>query len=81
MCFLQETKCNSSMLGSILSRSWPGFQSVAVDADGASGRLAIVWNPKLIFLHDFHASHNIIQATFHITGTNIHGNLTNVYFP
>jgi len=35
----------------------------------------------MLSLHDFHASHHIIQATFHITGTNIHGNLTNVYFP
>ena len=81
MCFLQETKCNSSTLRSILSRAWPRCQSVAVDAEGALGGLAIVWNPQMIFLHDFHASHNIIQATFHITGTNIHGNLTNVYFP
>lgn len=32
-------------------------------------------------LTDFHASHNLIQAAFHIIGTNIHGNLSNVYFP
>jgi len=41
----------------------------------------MVWNPQLITLQNFHASHNIIQATFHIIGTNIHGNLTNFYFP
>lgn len=37
ICFLQETKCNSSILGNILSKAWPGCQSVAVDASGASG--------------------------------------------
>jgi len=26
-------------------------------------------------------SHHFIQATFHIIGTNVHGHLTNVYFP
>ena len=45
MCFLQETKCNSNTLGSILSIAWPRCQSVAVDAEGALGGLAIVWNP------------------------------------
>ena len=79
--FLQETKCNSSTLGQILSKAWPGSRSVAVDASGASGGLAIAWNKQTITLSDFHASHHIIQATFHIIGTNIHGHLTNVYFP
>ena len=79
--FMQETKCNSSALGNILSKAWPGCQSVAVDASGASGGLAIAWNPQAISLSDFHASHHLIQATFHILGTNIHGHLTNVYFP
>eukprot|EP00253_Pinus_taeda_P028580 PITA_28580 len=78
--FLQETKCNSSTLGSILSKAWPGCQLVAVNASGASGGLAIAWNTREITLFDFHASHHFIQATFHILGTNIHGHLSNVYF-
>lgn len=81
MCFLQETKCNSFTLGSILSKAWPGCRSVAVDASGASRGLAIVWNTQAVTLTDFHASHHLIQAAFHILGTNIHGNLSNVYFP
>eukprot|EP00253_Pinus_taeda_P027218 PITA_27218 len=81
MCFLQEMKCNSATLGCILSKAWPGCRSVAVDATGASGGLAIAWNTQAIFLTDFHASHHLIQAAFHILGTNIHGNLSNVYFP
>jgi len=81
MCFLQETKCNSITLGNILSKAWPGCRSVAVDASGASGELAIAWNTQAVTLTDFHASHHLIQAEFHILGTNIHGNLSNVYFP
>ena len=69
LCFLQKTKCNGSTLGSILSKAWP-----------ASGGLPIAWNTQAVTLSDFHASHHLIQAAFHILGTNIHGNLSNVYF-
>jgi len=81
ICFFQETKCNSTTLERILSKAWPGCQSVVVDASSASGGLATAWNSQALNLSDFHASHNLIQATFHIVGTNIHGNLSNVYFP
>ena len=54
---------------------------MVVDASGALGGLSITWNLQAISLTDFHASHYLIQATFHIIGTNIHGHLTNVYFP
>ena len=79
--FLQETKCNSKLLGSILSKAWPSSSSVAVDASGSSGGLAIAWDTHSMQLSDFHAAHNLIQATFHPMGTNIHGHLSNVYFP
>ena len=78
---MQETKCNSTTLGNILTKAWPGCHSVAVDSPGKFGGLAIAWNRQAITLSDFHASHHIIQVTFHIIGTNIHGHLTNVYFP
>lgn len=81
MCFFQETKCNSTSLDRFLAKAWPGCRSVAVDATGASGGLAIAWNSQAVTLSDFHASHHLIQATFHILGTNVHGNLSNVYFP
>eukprot|EP00253_Pinus_taeda_P035376 PITA_35376 len=81
ICFLQETKCTSGRLDSTLSKIWPGCRSMAVDATGASGGLAITWNPQSITLTNFHATHHLMQATFHFLGTNIHGNITNVYFP
>lgn len=79
--FLQETKCNSDVLGSILSKAWPSCSSVAVDASGSSGGLAIAWDTQSMVLSNFHAAHNLIQATFHPIGSNIHGHLSNVYFP
>jgi len=79
--FTQETKCNTSTLVSILSKAWSGCQIVTVDATGTSRGLSIAWNTQHISLTDFHASHHFIQATVHIIGTNIHGHLTNVYFP
>ena len=79
--FLQETKCSSETLGTILTRVWPSCSSAAVDASGSSGGLAIVWDTLSIELSDFHAVHHLIQATFHPIGTNIHGHLSNVYFP
>ena len=78
---MQETKCSSKTLGSMISKAWPGCQIVTVDASGASGGLTITWNTQAILLTDFHTSHHLIQTTFHIIGTNIHGHLSNVYFP
>lgn len=79
--YLQETKCSSTVLEKILNKAWPRCKLVLVDASGASGGLAIIWNPKELYLQDFHASHFFIQSTFHIIGTNSHGHLSNVYFP
>eukprot|EP00253_Pinus_taeda_P027023 PITA_27023 len=81
ICFLQETKCNSDTLERILSKAWIGCQTVAVDASGSSGGLSIAWDAKVLSLTDFHASHHFIQANFHLLGTNMHGLLSNVYFP
>eukprot|EP00253_Pinus_taeda_P028889 PITA_28889 len=80
ICFLQETKCNSSTSGSVLSKAWRGCNTVDVDASGGLGGLTITWNMRESTLSDFHASHHFIQATFHILGTNIHGHISNVYF-
>lgn len=79
--FLQETKCNSTTLDQILAKAWPGSKEEAVEARGASGGLAIVWDDRAITLTNIRASKHFIQAKFHLTGTNVHGHLTNVYFP
>eukprot|EP00253_Pinus_taeda_P022431 PITA_22431 len=79
--FLQETKCNSIILERIAATAWPGGQVTTVDAQGASGGLPILWDAGKIQLDNIHANKNFIQAVFHLLGTNIHGHITNVYFP
>lgn len=81
LVFLQETKSNSTAIEKISNKIWAGSRSVSVDTSGASGGLTILWNPQVLTLYDFHASHHFIQETFHLIGTNIHGHLSNVYFP
>jgi len=79
--FLQETKCSLNFLEKAAAKAWPGGQVIAVDAQGASGGLAILWDARKIQLNNIHANKNFIQAIFHLLGTNIYGHLTNVYFP
>lgn len=79
--FLQEAKCNSTTLDQILAKAWLGSKEVAVEAMGALGGLAIVWDDRAITLTNIHANKQFIQAKFHLTRTNVHGHLTNVYFP
>eukprot|EP00253_Pinus_taeda_P012138 PITA_12138 len=78
--FLQETKCNLTILEKIAAKAWPGGQVTAGDAQGASGGLAILWDAGKIQLQNLHANKNFIQAIFHLLGTNIYGHITNVYF-
>eukprot|EP00253_Pinus_taeda_P006105 PITA_06105 len=79
--FLQETKCSSTTIDRFSNKAWAGSSSISVDASGASGGLSILWNPQIVSLDNFHAMQHLIQATFHLVGTQIHGHLTNVYFP
>jgi len=79
--FLQETKCSTNFLEKVAAKAWPGGLVTAVDAQGASGGLAILWDARAIHLNNIQANRNFIQATFHLLGTNAHGVLTNVYFP
>ena len=79
--FLQETKSSTDAIERIRGKVWAGSSAISVDAAGASGGLAILWNPQIISLYDFHATLHLIQTSFHLIGTGIHGHLTNVYFP
>ena len=79
--FLQETKCNQAVLEKVAAKVWPGGLVTVVDAQGASGGLAILWDARSLHLGNIHANRHFIQATFHLIGTNISGHITNVYFP
>eukprot|EP00253_Pinus_taeda_P018098 PITA_18098 len=63
-------KCNSKALEHIVAKVWANCRSVTVDASGASGGLAIIWDPQVLSLYDFHASHYFIQTTFHLVDLN-----------
>jgi len=79
--FLQETKCNSTILERIATKAWLGGLVTVIDAQGASRGLAILWDARIIQLNNIQDNKNFIQATFHLSSTNAHGLLTNVYFP
>jgi len=48
------------MLDQILAKAWPGSKEVAVEAMGASGGLAIIWDDRAITLTNIHASKHFI---------------------
>eukprot|EP00253_Pinus_taeda_P004450 PITA_04450 len=68
--FLQETKCSSTILEKIAVKAWPGGLVTAVDAQGASGGLAIPWDVRAIQLNNIQANKSFIQATFHLSELN-----------
>jgi len=42
--FLQETKCNSTVLEKLVAKAWTGGLVTTVDAQGALGGLAVLWD-------------------------------------
>ena len=62
--FLQETKCNSTVLEKIVAKAWPGGLVTAVDAQGASGGLAVLSDARMIQLVNIHANKNFIKLSF-----------------
>ena len=57
MLFLQETKCSFDTLLKVGQRIWKGNNVMATDAEGMGGGLAILWNPRLVDLSEWRASH------------------------
>jgi hypothetical protein len=47
---LQETKCVRAEAETIFHRSWRGCDFIHTDSAGASGGLAILWNPNIVTL-------------------------------
>lgn len=78
---LQETKCEGSILKDRLNRIWTGCESVTVDAKGASGGLAIIWDPAKVSLNNFLATPFSISTSFFHLDYGVAGILTNVYGP
>jgi len=54
---------------------------LAVDANGAAGGLALIWNPNQVTLSNCFATPFSIFVDLYILGTNISGVIMNVYGP
>jgi exonuclease III len=78
---LQKTKCAGAEAETIFQRIWRGCDSMITDSKGASGGMAILWNPSNITLRKSFSTIGTITTHFEITGSNQEGAITNVYGP
>jgi exonuclease III len=81
MLLLQETKCKGAEAEAIFPRIWRECNSITTDSTGASGGLAILWNPANITISNSFTTFSTITAHYTIMGTNQEGDITNVYGP
>jgi exonuclease III len=78
---LQETKCVGTEAETIFQCIWRGCEFIHTDSTGASGGLAILWNPNNITLRRPFSTIGTLTAHFEITGSTQEGDITNVYGP
>jgi exonuclease III len=78
---LQETKCRGAEAETISQRIWRECNSITTDSIGASGGLAILWNPSNVTISKPFTTIGTITAHFEVMGTNQEGAITNVYGP
>jgi ribonuclease HI/exonuclease III len=78
---LQETKCRGAEVDTISQRIWRKCSSITTDSTGASGGLAILWNPDKVTISKAFTTVGTITAHFEVLGTNQAGAITNVYGP
>jgi exonuclease III len=78
---LQETKCAGLEAEHIFKRLWKDCSYFYLDAAGASGGLAILWNPRHIALEEPFSTAGTLTARYAVIGSNHEGTITNVYGP
>ena len=78
---LQETKCAGMEAETIFQHIWKGCNCIQIDSLGASGGLAILWNPSHTTLSGPFSTIGTLSAHFEIIGSNQDGTITNVYGP
>jgi exonuclease III len=78
---LQETKCAGMEAEIIFQRIWKGCNYIHTDSAGASGGLAILWNPNHTILSGPFSTAGTLSAHFEVIGSNQEGTITNVYGP
>jgi exonuclease III len=78
---LQETKCAGVEAETIFHRCWRGCESIHTDSFGASGGLAILWNPMTVTMDRPFSTVGTITTHFTAIGSTKEGAITNVYGP
>jgi exonuclease III len=78
---LQETKCRGAEAETIAQRIWRECSSITTDSTGASGGLAILWNPAHVNISRAFSTVGTITAHYELLGTTQEGAITNVYGP
>lgn len=78
---IQETKCSSTTMEKMAIKCWRSCNVVAIDVEGASGGLAIFWNPSEISLSSFFTTRHSITTKFQPIGSDQSSYITNIYSP
>jgi exonuclease III len=78
---IQETKCAGKTAEDILKRCWRNCDSYQTDSKGASGGLAILWNPATVILDQGFSTSNTITTHYRAIGSDKEGMITNAYGP
>jgi exonuclease III len=78
---IQETKCDRETMGKIAKKIWKGCEVEAVDSNGASRGLAILWDPMKWKLDLFVLSPRILTMSFKGLGSQSHDYIMNAYGP
>jgi exonuclease III len=70
---IQETKCAGAEVEIIFQCIWRGCDFVQTDSSGASGGLAILWNPNTTTLSRSFSTIGTITTHFEVIGSNQEG--------
>jgi hypothetical protein len=65
---LQKTKCVGAEAETVFQRIWRGCDFILIDSTGASGGLAILWNPFHITLRRPFSTIGTVNAHFEVIG-------------
>lgn len=79
---IQETKTSSDVITN-LTRNWGrDYRVIAMNAQGQSSDLSIIWNPQEILILNMFSSFQILASHFQLIGSTKTWYMSNVYeFP
>ena len=63
------------------NKIWKGSSIMEIYVEGMGGGMTILWNPRMIELSEWHASHFYLVESFKFLGSGVTGTLVNVYVP